>query len=93
MLLFREGENENTKVRMMWIPYIARTTLFWGTKPSPPNIYFRKAHQRVNNFEVSGSTCIDLPIKHFSTNIDLYSAFFSLNLLKESQKDLHDNLL
>lgn len=77
MLLFREGKNENTKVRMMWIPYISRTTIFGELNLLLPIFTLEKHIKRVNNFELSGSTCIDLSIRHFSTNIDLCFAFFS----------------
>lgn len=42
MLLFRERENENAKVGMMWISYISRTTIFGELNLLLPLFTFKK---------------------------------------------------
>lgn len=44
MLLFREGENENAKVGMVWIPYISKTTIFGELNLLLPIFIYSEKH-------------------------------------------------
>lgn len=61
MLLFREGENENAKVGMMWISYISGTTIFGELNLLLPIFTFKKNIKEQKTLKYQKSDVLTYP--------------------------------